>query len=302
MWSRSRKHAVLVLCLLPALSLLSCAGGKTFLASRSSIEVSDGPLCGAGVDNHKTCKPEDFGEGHWEREQNFPSFTVSEYTGRLSIREIAQEIRAYYLGSIYYEGDVHSYCKRQYKSEVFWSDDKYPGDGTELQVYDVREMLEKRAIRPMTTRLRSELNSTSRYDVSGIANRFYEYMMDAMRERVDARVLWFVIRYPGGIPDMAHHQELRRCVNEANDHHGEIITGVAGYAMLKNDIDNTIADEGIVYRAISRATSGFDYTIDESLKRRLADQWREEVDRIAHVRLTRQDITATAWPMWVKYD
>jgi hypothetical protein len=171
-----------------------------------------------------------------------------------------------------------------------------------LQVYDVREMIEKRVIRPLTSRLHSELATRSQYDASGIATRFYEYLSEEMRERVDARVLWFVIRYPGGIPDMVHDQQLHRCVVEADERRGSVITGVAGYAMLKNDIDETVASSQLVYRALARANADYEYRIDAGLTRSLADEWEDKVDRIAHVKLTRKDVTATAWPLWVRYD
>jgi hypothetical protein len=303
MTSRLAEHATVVLCLALALGTLSCGnGGRSFLASRSSIEVDDGPLCGAGVEDHRTCHPEDFGDGHWTREERFPSFTVSEYSGRQDVREVAREIRAYYLGALYYEGDVHTYCKREAGSEEFLGDSRYPSDSTNLQVYDMREMIEKRVIRPMTTRLRSELSLRSRTDSSGIAARFYEAMMDEMRERIDASVLWFVIRYPGGVPDMARNDELRRCVSESRQERGALITGVAGYAMLKNNIDETLVSEATVFRALERAQAEYEFALDPGLRHSLAREWTDKLDRIAHVKLTRRDVTATAWPLWVQYD
>jgi hypothetical protein len=306
MKSAFARHATLVLCLLAPLSAVSCgSGGRKFLEERSSIDISDGPLCGAGVEEHKSCRPEDFGEGHWTRETRFPSFTTSEFAGRQGIQDMSAEIRAYYLGALYYDNEVHTYCKRahgQNSPAIARSDPRDFEEGMNLQVYDVREMIEKRVIRPLTSRLHSELSYRSQADASGIATRFYENLMEETRERVDARVLWFVIRYPGGVEDMAHDQELRRCVMEAGHRDGWLITGVAGYAMLKNDIDESISSREVVHRALERANAEYQYTLDMGLESSLASEWQEKLDRIAHVKLTRKDITATAWPLWVRYD
>ena len=42
--------------------------------------------------------------------------------------------------------------------------------------------------------------------------------------------------------------------------------------------------------------------IDPGLRRSLASEWENKLDRIARVKLTRRDVTATAWPLWVQYD
>jgi len=102
-------------------------------------------------------------------------------------------------------------------------------------------MIEDRAARPITTRLHSALETRDTTEASGITSRFYDRIMEEVHERVNAHIIWFVSRYPGGVPDMARNERLRRCLQEARDHDSPVVTGVAGYMVLDNRIDNTIA-------------------------------------------------------------
>src|SRR5882757_8136872 len=117
---RVARYSTFSLCTVACCLALACGtGGRAFVARRASIEVIEGPLCDAGVIDHRTCRPRDFGGRRWERFSDFPPFTMSEYGSRGSVHLLAAEIRAHYLGSLYYHRDVHSYCKHSFGFDIF---------------------------------------------------------------------------------------------------------------------------------------------------------------------------------------
>jgi len=284
--------------MLPCFMAFACSSGSgtSFLAVRTSITMADGLFCGAGVVDHETCRPGDFGGGSWQPASNVPPFTLSDFGGRSGVRLAAAEIRAHYLGSLFYDGDLHSFCKPHVEL------DPRALGSTTLQEFDLAQMIERRVIRPLTAQLHEALVSRSPSEAEGITSRFYDRLTDEVNERVQARIVWFVSRYQGGVSDMAHDDYLRGCLREARAHEAAVVTGVAGYVVLDNQIDDTISSAEVVYRSMDRATAGYERVMyDDGLRSRMAAHWHAGVTRIASVRMTRQEMTTTAWPMWVQF-
>jgi hypothetical protein len=258
--------------------------------------VVDEPLCGAGVVDHRTCRPLTFGAGQWRRYEHFPPLTLSEFSGRADARELAAEIRAHYLGSLYYDDDVHSFCKSQFDFQ--WSESR----NTILQEYELSRVIEERTVRPVTTQLHEGLLRTrNAHEAASIADRFYENLMEEIGGRVSARIVWFVVRYPGGGEDMAHDDRLQRCIRDARVYDADVITGVAGYAILADRLDHTVAAEEVVHRSLTRALSRYDFALHGGLRASLARYWVDNMRTIANARVTRQDVTMIAWPLWVQF-
>jgi len=181
-------------------------------------------------------------------------------------------------------------------------DDIYPGGSTTLQRYVLADVIEDRAVEPLSERLRKVMDDRDPANAWVITSRFHEYLTEQVARRVQARLLWFVMRYPGGMPDIVRERELRRCVQETRDNPGaQIVTGVAGYIVLDNRIDTAIASDEVLYRALDRAMLGHnDVTLEPEFKHNLALHWQERVSQVAQIRMARQDATAVAWPMWVQ--
>ena len=298
--SSTVSHAVRLLCVISCLGALSCArsGGRSFLATRTSIDVADAPICGAAVVDHDECRPGDFGGREWQKDTSFPPFSVSDYAVRRGVQSVIAEVRRHYLASPYYDGDVHSFCKNGLDTDVF------PADSTNLQEYELSRVIEDRAVRPLESRLRTLVETREPSEAEAVTTRFHEYLMEDVNDRVQARVVWFVTRYPGGLPDIARNERLRRCVQELrNNHDAELVTGVAGYIILDNRIDHEIASEEVLFRALERATQGRyrDIDIDVDYKRAMAVEWQRKVSDVAQIKMTRQDLTAVAWPLWVQF-
>jgi len=298
--SRAVPHAVRLLCVIACLGALSCArsGGRNFLATRTSIDVTDAPICGAAVVDHDECRPGDYGGREWQKDTSFPPFSVSEYAVRRGLQSVIAEVRRHYLASPYYDGDVHSFCKHGLDTDVF------PPDSTNLQEYELARVIEDRAVRPLESRLRTLIESREPSEAESVTTRFHENLMEEVNDRVQARVVWFVARYPGGLPDIARNERLRRCVQELRSNDGaELVTGVAGYIILDNRIDHQVSSEEVLYRALERATQGRyrDIDIDREYKRAMGAEWQRKVSDVANIKMTRQDVTATAWPLWVQF-
>jgi hypothetical protein len=206
------------------------------------------------------------------------------------------EVRAHYLGSPFYAGDVHAVCKDGVAGDVF------PAGATSLQEYDLAEAIDDRAVKPVANRMRTLLVERESPDASVISRRFETYLLDEVHDRVQARVLWFVTRYPGGVADLAREHQLRRCLQESRDRNAQLVTGVAGYMVMDNRIDTTVGSREVVNRAFERALRGRgdEVHIEPEFRHALGTEWQERVAEVAHIKMPRRDITATAWPLWVQ--
>jgi len=305
MKTQAWKMALLAACGAATLSAAGCTprSGRAFLANRTGIDVAEAPICGAMVADHEQCRPGDYGGVPWTKAFNFPPYSVPSRLmrdrDRLDERDeerIMDAVRAHYLASPYYAGDLHSVCKAEVDRDVF------PGGATNLQRYSLAKVIEDRAVIPLSERVRKVMEDRDPPNAWAVTSRFHHGLMEEVHRRVQAKVLWFVTRYPGGLPDIARARPLRRCLQETRDTAGaQLVTGVAGYIVLDNRIDTAVGSGEVVYRALDRATIGrSDVVLDPQFQQSLALEWEEKVSRVAQIRMAREDATAVAWPMWVQ--
>lgn len=293
--------SAILLCLAPAVTMLSCAqtsGGRAFLEGRTGIDVAEAPVCGAGVVDFEHCKPRDMGGTNWEYAANFPAYSIPSRIARGSnIERIMSEVRAHYLGSPFYTGDVHAVCKYGVDERIF------PAGSTSLQDYDLATVIEDRAVKPLTNRVRVFIQERDSADAHALSRRFERALLTEVHDRVRARVVWFVTRYPGGIADIARERQLRKCLQESRDRHAKVVTGVAGYMVMDNQIDSAISSGDVVNRALDLALRGRgdDLPIDPEFRHAIASEWHGRVSEVASIRMPRKDLTVTAWPLWVQF-
>lgn len=296
-----KELSVLLLCIAPALTALSCAqtsGGRQFLEGRTGIDIAEAPVCGAGVADFDRCRPRDMGGSKWEYAANFPAYSVPTRLARGSnIDRIMAEVRAHYLGSPFYAGDVHAVCKDGVDQAIF------PEGSTSLQDYNLAMVIEDRAVKPVANRVRAFIQERDSADAYTLSRRFERHLMDEVHDRVQARVLWFVTRYPGGIADISRERQLRKCLQESRDRHAQVVTGVAGYMVMDNKIDAAVSSGEVVNRALDLAMRGrgHDIPIDPEFRHAIAAEWHGRVSEVANIRMPRRDLTATAWPLWVQF-
>lgn len=296
------KHlTALLLCTAPAVTALSCAqqhGGRAFLEGRTGIDVSEAPICGAGVADYDRCRPRDMGGTAWEHAANFPPYSVPPRLARGgNVERIIAEVRAHYLASPYYAGDIHAICKDGVDEEVF------PEGATSLQEYELAEAIEDRAVLPVTNRFRALLQDRDSSNASALSRRFYNNLIDEVHQRVQARVLWFVTRYPGGMADLSRERQLRKCLQESRARNAQLVTGVAGYMILDNRIDTAIGSREVINRALESALYRHtdEIIVEPEFKHSLGSEWQQRVKEVAQIKMPRRDITATAWPLWVQF-
>lgn len=283
---------------LTALSCVQAGGGRQFLEGRTGIDVAEAPVCGAGVVDFERCRPRDMGGTNWEYATNFPAYSVPTRLARSpNFDRIMAEVRAHYLGSPYYAGDVHAVCKDGVPDTVF------PAGSTSLQDYDLASVIEDRAVKPLVNRVRAFIQERESRDAYTLARRFERNLLDEVHERVQARVLWFVTRYPGGLADLSRERQLRKCLQESRDQQAKLITGVAGYMVMDNKIDSAISSGDVPNRALDMALRGRaeDIPIDPEFRHAIADEWHGRVSEVANIKMPRRDLTATAWPLWVQF-
>jgi len=293
------KHVVSGLYVCSCLMTLGCSlgGGGAPLTARNGIVLNEGLFCGAGVVDRSTCRPGDLGGRDWQRADDLPPFTLSEFGSRGDARLAAAEVRAHYLGSLYYDGDLHSFCKT--------SDARHrlSRGNTTLQEFDLAQMIDWRVVRPLTTQLHAALAIHAPAEAAGISARFSDLLTDEVHERVQARIVWFVSRYQGGLADMEHDDHLQTCLSEARERRAAVVMGVAGYLMLGSQVDETISSADVVLRSLDRASSGYaSVQVEGELRASLGTRWRAEVSTITGLKVTQHELTTTAWPMWVQLE
>jgi hypothetical protein len=300
MTTRAIRDVALAFCTASCMAAVSCAqpGGRGFLANKSGIDVRDTGLCASAVIDNDECRPEAFGRGEWEKYPSFPPFSLPSRAVDSGDERVVSEVRAHYLGSPFYAGDVHSVCKRGLELGDI------PPDGTSLQNYELATVIDDRAVRPLADRLKAVLVKHGTSDAASITRRFSGSLSDEVHERVQAKVLWFVTRYPGGMPDIARNDTLRKCVQEQQEVSGAtLVTGVAGYVVFNNHIDATVSSEATVYRALDNALSGHDdVSLDANFRHSLGLEWQQNVAQVASIRMARSDLSTIAWPLWVQFE
>jgi hypothetical protein len=291
-----KKH---LFCVATALTALSCTqhGGRNFLESRTGIDVTEAPVCGAGVADFERCRPIPMGGAPWEHAASFPPYSLPRFSRGASVERLMSGVRAHYLGSPYYAGDVHAICKDGVDERIF------PEGATNLQEYDLAEVIEDRAVKPVANRVRSILQERESPDASVIARRFESHLITEVHDRVKARVLWFVTRYPGGLADLSRERQLRKCLQESHDRNAQVVTGVAGYMVMDNKVDSAIGSREVVYRALDLALRNRtdEVHLEPEFRHSIANEWQGRVSEVAHIKFARNDVTATAWPLWVQF-
>jgi hypothetical protein len=281
---------------------MSCASGpgtgRAFLEDKTGIALGEpASACASGVVDNEECRPNAVGTGEWHKRGDFPSYSVSARAVEDGDQTVVAEVRAHYLGSPFYDGDVHSVCKNGVPN------DAYPPDGTSLQDYDLAAMIEDRAVKDLAKQLQAALDAKKVANASDITRRFHEGLAHEVHARVKARLIWFVARYPGGRPDITRNDKLKSCIEEQRTNSdASLVTGVAGYIVMANKIDTAISGEATLVSALDSALaieSGA--SLDPEVRNSLALRWKNDVDRVAQIKTARQDMSTVAWPLWVQF-
>ena len=279
--------------------LMGCvpASGRAFVEAKTGIGFRPPTsVCAAAVIDSEECRPQSFGSGQWQKNSNFPPYSASESATRDGYQSVVAEVRAHYLGSPFYDGDVHAFCKQGVSSDAI------PSEGTSLQDYDLASMIEDTAVKDLTARFKTALDAKAVASASEISERFQSQLVKEVKAKVKARLLWFVARYPGGRSDISKNEKLRACVEEQKGNaEATLVTGVAGYIVLDNRVDSAIATESPIVRALDVALAGRGDAVDAELRTSLASTWTQSVDKVAQFKAPRRDLSTMAWPLWLQF-
>jgi hypothetical protein len=157
-------------------------------------------------------------------------------------------------------------------------------------------------VKSVSTQLKSLLDAKSIEDASAITRRFQAHLVEEVKAKVKARLLWFVARYPGGRPDISRNQKLKSCLDEQIENSdAALVTGVAGYIVIDNKIDTAIGSAATVENALDASFAGqASAALLAQLKASLGSNWKKSVDAVAQIKTARQDLSTVAWPLWVQ--
>lgn len=288
---------------LVAMGLLSVGCGTTgreFLASKTGIDIPRPiSVCASGVIDNDDCEPTQSGGSKWQRNTNFATYSVTGASlGDGSYQKIVAAVLTHYLGSPFYEGDVHANCK------AGLPDDAVPATGTILQDFDLAAKLQETAVTEVASRLKAKLQARSVPAAVQIADDFKAKLSKDVASKIQARFLWIVARYPGGRADIEANSALKKCSDEV---HGagkaSFVTGVAGYIILANRTSASISSESTVANAMSLSLDGkVEAGAVGQLTVEMGNEWKTSVDKVVHIDIDKQDLTTTAYPLWVQFE
>lgn len=294
--------------------------GRDFLNGKTGVVLPEGiSVCSTGVQDSDYCEPKGGGGSKWSKSENFPSFTVpivpATLDGGVSLGSTAVPptnaeitatldlVRTNYLGSPYYGGNLHTLCKSTVQPNAI------PTTQGITQDIDLAALIKTRSVSEVTLQLRAKLNALKIPASASIENDFRSSMDAAVAQKIQARFVWFVMQYPGGRPDISKNPHLQSCVAEATAHKKDkggssVVTGVAGFLILRNTTDATISDSSATSNALRVALQGSSIPAAAAIQLDgdISTSWTKSVEKVAQIQFSRKDLTVVSFPLWVQFE
>lgn len=276
------------------------ATGRQFLENHTGVAISkDISVCNTGTWSSDQCEPQGGGgRFRWQRTDNFPYMEVSP-NPMSDPNEAIEQVRRYYLGTPYYGEDLHASCKASIDSSAI------PGEQQLKQDFDLAAELNRTAVSSVTARLGAKL-SAKHVDASAQLAAVFNYTLkEVVSQKIRARFVWFVARYPGGKPDILNNPQLTACVNALNGAPApaSLVTGVAGYIILGNVTHADLSSSETVNIALGASIRGrVSPDVYEDVLGDLSAAWKDSVEKVAVIKLDRRDLNTVAYPLWVQFE
>jgi hypothetical protein len=273
--------------------------GREFVASKTGILIPKISVCATGVSNNEACKPTD-GGARWQSNSNFPYYSVA-VNDNSSYQAILSEVARNYIGSPFYEGDIHALCKANVSAA---SMDAIVAPARIVQDFDLTAKLKETAVSDATLSFQAQVEAKAVPASASIVSSFRRKLTDDVASKVNARFLWVVMRYPGGKADIEKNEALRQCVAEQSQHNkSSLVTGVAGYVVLANKTSASIDSGEMVNDAVTASLSGrMDSASTATIAAKVGADWKSSVEKVVHIEVEKQDLTTTAYPLWVQFE
>jgi hypothetical protein len=112
---------------------------------------------------------------------------------------------------------------------------------------------------------------------------------------------------------MTRNKGLKRCMEEVETNpESRVVTGVAGYLVVENKVDAAVGRESTLVNALDAAlesgrtrwywpwSEDDNVSLDARTKHNLARRWTENVERVAGIATARNDLSTTAYPLWIQ--
>jgi hypothetical protein len=280
--------------LLSCMTMIACGGGgHGFLRDKTGVEISrDVRICTNGTGgNDASCKPTDTGGPAWVKAENFDIFSMGVPDDRGD--ETAREAAHRYLATPYWAGSLKLACKREFSVSQF------PAEiSISSEQIDLAQVLEQETARTFEVEAFARLKAPVAPE---IRVEFHRRMAELIRSKVQVKLLWFVARFTGGRYAIGRHESLTACRNEveAHAHEGaQMVTGVAGFAVLTNRADTAITDRQQVEWALNALVKDTGRFYDDGV----GASWNKTVSKVLTVQWTATQVHPTVYPLWVQFE
>lgn len=292
--STPRLASALLLCLLCVAQIACGSTAHDFVQAKTGIDV--GPevrLCSNGVlHDDVQCHPNGTGGMPWVKNENFDIFSLP--PGQFEDTAVVGAASQRYLGVPYWQGHLQPACKVSER-------DASPAANTAIDAINLAAKLDQEISRRFTVEAMANLRKTGMTVDFAVEAAFRERLTRLVRQKLRVRLVWFVTTYTGGRYAAENNPALSACVHEMQAHRSDgaqIVTGVAGFAVLQNDADVSINSTETIVEALRGVVADPMSVIDA----RLSSAWEKTVGNVIRVNASTTAMTQTVYPLWVQFE
>jgi hypothetical protein len=135
----------------------------------------------------------------------------------------------------------------------------------------------------------------------GLEAALHKALARVVAQKIRVHLVWFVATYTGGKYAMQANPVLSRCQQEVAAHAtdgAQLVTGVAGFAVLQNEADVSINSTETLATALGAVVADPTSVIDA----KLASSWERTVGNVIRVNASTRALTQTVYPLWVQFE
>lgn len=269
-----------------------------FLQDKTGIEVArEVRVCSNGVlRDDPRCRPSGRGGAPWVRNENFDIYNLQKPTDLAHWQSAIGEISVRYLGTPHWNERIQPSCKEDLPEGAL----PVAADAS-VDAIDLTAKLQQEAIQAFSVDAMASLRAVGLPVNPGVEARFRDQLARAVEQRINVRLLWFVVTYPGGRYAFENTPAFTRCRQAVHDHEREgarFVSGVAGFVVLQNVSDTSLTSTSTVAEALAGVVA--DPT--PILTAKLMAKWERAVNRVVHVQARTQAMNQTVYPLWIQFE
>lgn len=282
---------------------LGCAhSAREFIESQTQVKLPDSfVVCADGVvHDNESCRPIGGVDWVWNT-----SISANMEQGALTNEEIKSVIRRYYLGSLYYDRNLHNECKKDSTAT-----DAIRVALSGMSIMDFATVLRDEAVDEAVANFRTKLKSRNINMTAEIEATFSSVLRERVSRNAQIKVVWFIMRITVGVGGIINNPKLKECVDDYSMAYQSgmaprFITGVAGFVVMSNVVNVSVADGSVIEDAVRAAFKGSSPSVLSGLndvEAELSVAWRKKFESTANVKIGRTSVDAIMYPLWVQFE